>query len=160
VTLRKKIQLLAQSQIGVEEVGTSNCGVMVNAYKSATWLDSTHPFPWCAAFVCWLFREAMEGGEFTFIRPKTASAWDFERWCKLQDRSVVLRKPWSGVALPGDVVIYNFSHIGIIDSISPDKQTIFAIEGNTNDEGSREGGAVLRKARRASSVRSVIRVMV
>ena len=160
MTLRRKIQLLAQTQVGVEEIGATNCGVMVNDYKSATWLDSTHPFPWCAAFVCWLFRQSMEGGDYTFIRPKTASAWDFERWCLRQDRSVLLKKPWSGIALPGDVVIYKFSHIGIIESVSKDKQTIFTIEGNTNDEGEREGGAVLRKERKASSVRSVIRVMV
>lgn len=47
---------------------------------------------------------------------------------------------------PGDVVVYNFSHIGIVESFDG-KGTITAIEGNTDDSGSREGVKVARKKR-------------
>lgn len=158
--LADKLIALAKKEIGVEEVNGTNCGPRVNEYKSATWLDSTKSWPWCAAFICWLFREAMEGGTYSFKRPQTAGAYDFENWCKQQDSSVQLKKPHNGDIKPGDIVIFNFSHIGIAVG-SPDSDGyIKTIEGNTDGAGSREGGAVLEKRRKLSSIRSRIRVTV
>lgn len=158
--LADKLIALAKKEIGVEEVNGTNCGPRVNEYKSATWLDSTKSWPWCAAFICWLFREAMVGGTYSFKRPQTAGAYDFENWCKQQDSSVQLKKPHNGDIKPGDIVIFNFSHIGIAVG-SPDSDGyIKTIEGNTDGAGSREGGAVLEKRRKLSSIRSRIRVTV
>jgi hypothetical protein len=149
---------LAKKEIGVEEINGTNCGPRVNEYKSATWLDSTKPWPWCAAFICWLMREAMKGGKYTFERPQTAGAYDFENWCKEQDTNVLLKKPHSGDIKPGDIVIFNFSHIGLAIG-SPDSDGyVKTIEGNTDGVGSREGGAVLEKRRKISSIRSRIRI--
>lgn len=156
--LADKLVALAKKEIGVEEVNGTNCGPRVNEYKSATWLDSTKSWPWCAAFICWLFRETMKDGKYTFKRPQTAGAYDFENWCRQQDSSVSLKKPHSGDIKSGDIVIFNFSHIGIAVG-SPDSDGyVKTIEGNTDGAGSREGGAVLEKRRKISSIRSRIRV--
>lgn len=158
--LSQKMTALAKNEIGVEEVNGTNCGPRVNEYKSATWLDSTKPWPWCAAFICWLFKESMKGGSYTFERPQTAGAWDFENWAKKQNSSIVLKKPHRSDIQAGDIVIFTFSHIGIATS-SPDTNGIVStIEGNTDGSGSREGGAVLAKKRKISQIRSVIRVLV
>jgi hypothetical protein len=157
--LRDKILELAKGEIGVEEVDGTNCGKRVNEYKSATWLDHTKPWPWCAGFICWLFREAMKGKEYTFKRPETAGAYDFENWCRKQDYSVVLKKPHENDIEAGDIVIFSFSHIGIATS-GVKNGYITTIEGNSNLEGSREGGAVVNQRRKVSSIRSRIRVMV
>lgn len=158
--LSQRLVDVAKGEIGVEEVDGTNCGVRVNEYKSATWLDPTKGWAWCAAFICWLFREGMKGGQYTFSRPKTASAWGFEAWCLEQDRSVLLKKPHNNNIAAGDIVIFKFSHIGIATSGVCEDGYVSTIEGNTDGQGSREGGAVLAKKRKASSIRSVIKVMV
>ena len=125
---------LAEEQIGVSEIDGTNCGPIVDEYKAATWLDPTKGWPWCAAFICWLVREAIKDEDVPFDRPQTAGAWDFENWAKKQE-GIELRKD---VDLSGDVA---------------------TIEGNTNGAGSREGGAVLEKRRHISTIRSRIRIL-
>lgn len=158
--LAEKIVALAKLEVGVEEVNGSNCGPRVNEYKAATWLPAKESWPWCAAFVCWLVREAMKGGTYTFERPRTAGAWDFESWSLAQDSSTWMKKPHGGDIEPGDIIIFTFSHIGIAISKPDAKGYVRTIEGNTDGEGSREGGAVLQKLRHVSKIRSRIRFRV
>lgn len=159
-TFAEKLVALAKKEVGVEEVNGTNCGPRVNEYKSATWLDPTKSWPWCAAFICWLFREAMKDGKYSFKRPQTAGAYDFENWCKEQDANILLKKPHNGDIKTGDIVIFNFSHIGLAISEPDEDGYITTIEGNTDGVGSREGGAVLIKKRKLSLIRSIIRVLV
>lgn len=153
-----KLIALAKKEIGVEEVNGTNCGPRVNEYKSATWLDSTKSWPWCAAFICWLFREAMKDDKYSFKRPQTAGAYDFENWATSQGSNIILKKPHGGDIKPGDIVVFNFSHIGIAIGSPDSTGFVKTIEGNTDGAGSREGGAVLEKRRKISSIRSIIRV--
>lgn len=159
-TLVSRIIELARGEVGVREIGDTNCGKRVNEYKSATYLDSTQSWPWCAAFICWLLREGMKGGSYSFKRPTTAGAWDFENWASDQDMSVRTKKPHNGDIIAGDIILFTFSHIGIAIS-SPDKNgMVQTIEGNTDDAGSREGGGVYIKDRHISKIRSRIRLCV
>lgn len=162
--LANKICELAAKELGVEEIDGSNCGPRVNQYKAATNLPPDEPWPWCAAFVCWLVREAMvaTGIKETarFKRPRTAGAWAFENWSLAQDATTQTRKPHRGDIKPGDIVVFTFSHIGIAVG-SPDAEGYVAtIEGNTDAAGSREGGGVFRKRRKLSAIRSRIRFTV
>lgn len=158
--LADKIIAIAEKEIGVSEVGTSNCGPRVDEYKAATNLPPHESWPWCAAFVDWCVREAMEGGTYTFKRPTTAGAWDLERWSREQDESTQTKRDPGSDIKPGDIVIYRFSHVGIAYS-SPNADGYFrAVEGNTNDAGSREGGSVLLKVRNINKVKARIRFTV
>lgn len=162
--LPQAIVTIATAEIGVEEVNGTNCGPRVDEYKAATWLNPKVGWPWCAAFACWVVREAakLAGVEFTktFKRPRTAGAWDFENWSLAQDRSTWTKKPHGGDIEPGDIVIFKFSHIGFAVS-KPDKNGfVMTVEGNTDAAGSREGGGVFRKRRRLSQIRSRIRFRV
>lgn len=162
--LASQIVALASAEVGVEEVDGSNCGPRVNEYKAATWLPADQPWPWCAAFVCWLVMKAMEETGITetatFKRPRTAGAWDFENWSLKQDQSTWTKKPHGGDIQPGDIVVFTFSHIGVAVSSSLPDGTIWAIEGNTDTEGSREGGGVYKKKRKLTQIRSRIRFRV
>lgn len=156
--LAQSIINAAESQVGVKET-RPNGGKMIEAYQRATWLP-VGPWPWCAAFVCWCIKAAMSDKDYTFTRPATAGAWDFENWCKAVDNSAVLHKPHHGDVKAGDIVIYTFSHIGIAVS-GVDKQGIVqTVEGNTNSDGAREGDGVYRKRRNISNIRSIIRFTV
>lgn len=162
--LASAIVEVATKEIGVEEVNGTNCGVRVNQYKSATNLPADQPWPWCAAFVCWVVREAAAkaGVPFTetFRRPTTAGAYAFELWSLAQDKSTNTKKPHRGDIQAGDIIVFNFSHIGFAIS-SPDAEGyVTTIEGNTDGQGSREGGAVLRKKRKVTAIRSRIRFTV
>jgi len=153
---------LAKKEVGVEEIGGTNCGPRVNQYKAATWLPADQSWPWCAAFIDWLVMRAMEdsGKEFTFQRPRTAGAWDLENWSMKQDGSTWTKlNPQAGDIAPGDIVIFTFSHVGLaIDA--PAKGVVETIEGNTDGNGSRDGGGVWRKQRKLSQIRSRIRFTV
>lgn len=159
--LAPEIVRIASAEIGVEEVNSTNCGPRVDEYKAATWLDPKKGWPWCAAFICWVVREAMTAAGIpetkTFKRPRTAGAWDLENWSLAQDLSTWTRKPHRGDILPGDIVVFTFSHVGFAVG-KPDKNGyVLTVEGNTDQAGSREGGGVFRKRRHISSIRSRIR---
>jgi hypothetical protein len=155
---------VATAEIGVTEVNGTNCGPRVNEYKAATVLPAKESWPWCAAFVCWVVREAAAraGVPFTntFKRPTTAGAYAFEPWSLAQDDSTWTKKPHRGDIEPGDIVIFTFSHIGIAVSRPDRNGYVLTVEGNTDGAGSREGGAVLRKSRHVSKIRSRIRFRV
>lgn len=164
LSLPKQLVELAKAEIGVEEIDGTNCSPRVNEYKAATNLPPTDDWPWCAAFVCWIVREAFKllgvKETATFKRPTTAAAWGLEAWSLRQDNSTHTRRKPQYDILPGDIICFTFSHCGIAVT-SPDTDGFFSvIEGNTDGQGSREGGAVLRKTRNISKVRSRIRFMV
>jgi hypothetical protein len=154
-TIVGKLVELARKEVGVrEKPRNSNRGKRVQEFQAATWLNGTG-WPWCAAFICWLCREA---GMPDSARPKTASAYDFERWARKKTSPAKLIKPASKSRIQtGDIVVFTFSHIGLaVDD--QDGGIVRTIEGNTDAAGSREGGGVYAKTRRVSQIRSIIRL--
>ena len=171
MNLRKKLVEIAASEVGITEDGGNNRGPRIVEYQAATWLKPA-PWPWCAAFVCWVIKKWLEdpsvrenlslrNDKFTESwRPKTAGAFDFTRWAKEKGLSVL---PKTARALAGDLVIFDFSHIGIVakDQTKGSDQVI-TIEGNTNSKGQRDsvgGDGVWRKIRPVRLVRSYIRLV-
>lgn len=156
---REYFAQVAEREIGVREE-RSNMGDRVNQYKAATWLDHNKPWPWCAAFVCWCLKEAAGKYKVKFHLPETAGAWDFEvSWARGKYGAVpgidVIDDPKQAVR--GDIVVFEFSHIGIaLDDY--DSGYVRTVEGNTNKAGSREGDGVWAKTRKASQIRSIIRI--
>ena len=77
-----------------------------------------------------------------------------------QDATVNLLKPAGRDIQPGDIVVFRFSHIGLAVSRPDANGIVETIDGNTDGDGSREGGAVFVKRRSLSKVRSRIRFTV
>jgi len=152
---------IAQAEVGVKEEGTSNRGKRVDEYQRATWLKPEDWGAWCASFVCWCVRETLKatGTKETsgFKRPRTARAFDFERWSLAQDSSTQTRKPAGKDIQRGDLVIWNFSHISIALGPPDSKGFLETVDGNSNARGSRTGGMVCEPTRHISQVRSRIR---
>ena len=156
--IAEQLVKIAESQIGVRET-KKNGGTKIEEYQRSTWLP-IGPWAWCAAFVCWCVEQTMFGEKYTFPRPETAGAWDFEKWCLSVNNSVKLYKPHGGIIKKGDIVVFTFSHIGIAVSDVDKNGIVQTIEGNTDSDGSREGDGVYRKRRHISKIRSAIRFMV
>tara|TARA_R110000868_G_scaffold278404_2_gene538249 strand:- start:493 stop:990 length:498 start_codon:yes stop_codon:yes gene_type:complete len=154
---------VANAEVGVEEVDGSNSGKRVMEYQAATSLGGTG-WPWCSAFVCFVVREAMKNCGIketaTFRRPTTASAYAMKLWSLAQDATTSTKSPHRGDIAPGDIIIFTFSHIGFAASKPDTNGYVTTYEGNTNGAGSREGGAVLRKKRHVSKIKTRIRFTV
>jgi len=160
-----EIAAIALKEVGVREEGGNNCGPRVREYQEATWL-TPGPWPWCAAFVDWCVREWVSQigpkdlvfGKWTpeAWRPRTAGAFDLEKWAK--DRKLPVLGPKSD-ADPGDIVVFDMSHCGIIVGDHPANSLFLeTVEGNTGSQNQRDGDGVWRKKRSRTMVRSIIRI--
>lgn len=152
---------VAQAEVGVKEVGSSNRGPRVDDYQRATWLEERDWGAWCAAFVCFCVEKAMGNlglrETVGFHRPQTASAFGFELWSLAQDNTTQTRKPAGSDIKRGDLVIWSFSHISIALGPPDSKGMLQTVDGNSNAKGSRTGGMVCEPVRHVSLVRSRIR---
>jgi hypothetical protein len=159
-----KLVKIAESQVGVRESG-SNSGDAIRKYQETTSLKPDR-WPWCAAFVDWCIAEWIKDPEVVKWlnlkvrtpeqwRPKTALAYGFTNWAKDRPNTTKILAP-TEKAEAGDIVMYTFSHVGIV--IADNGKTIKTVEGNTNREGSREGDGVYYKTRSKSLIRSLVRI--
>ena len=161
--LAKRLVDIAQGEVGVREEGP-NTGSRVIIYQMSTSL-SPGPWPWCAAFVSWCVREwvmRMTDAERTRIgaldgpigwRCNSANVYDWEKWAV--NRRLKLFEEDQPMQ-PGDIVTFDFGHIGIVKEDHGPQ--FVSIEGNTNDQGSREGDGVYVRRRARSLIRKIIRI--
>ena len=136
---------IAKTQIGVAEVPKgSNKGKQVEEYLSVVGLPGG--YSWCMAFVQWCFKQSEL--KFPFVSAGVLSVWAHTTALHTFDPQ------------PGDVFIMEFSHglghTGLVELVDGDH--IHTIEGNTNDDGSREGYEVARRIRKKQSILGYIRV--
>lgn len=162
--LIQKLMMVAQRELGTREVGGNNCGVRIREYQRST-DENPGVWPWCAAFTDWCIRDWVAQadvqtalgwtGQEEKRRPRTAAAFGYIDWAR--NHSQILFPP-SIRPEPGMIVVYDFSHIGIVKS-AIDGESFLAIEGNTNGKGDRDstsGDGVWEKTRRNSLVRNFI----
>lgn len=122
----------ARGQLGVTESPPGS-----NRTRFGAWygLDG---YPWCMMFVQWCFHQAG-----MTLPCRTASCSELLGWYRKNRRGQLSDNP-----RPGDIVIYNFGHTGIVESAAG--ETITVIEGNTSpgSKGSQSnGGGVYRRTR-------------
>lgn len=140
----------AVSQLGVEESPRgSNAGKEVEAYLKAVGLGKGNA--WCMAFVFWCVMEASRKSAQTNPLSKTAGV--LAQW----NARPSLRKTTPEA---GDIFIMDFGggkgHTGFVENVLANGR-IQTIEGNTNDDGSREGYAVCRRTRTIKSCKGFLR---
>jgi hypothetical protein len=159
MTLREKALEIAKTQIGVqEEPMYSNWGPQVKQYLASVGIDEAAY--WCAAFVCWCFDQASQamGVKFPFIR--TGGVMIFYTWVKTHHPEWIV----SSGPMPGDIGILDFGngkgHMFLVEAAYD--LTCDTIEGNSNEDGSRNGEEVAHRtgdhARVNSKVKAFIRV--
>lgn len=131
----------AEALCGVKEQG-ANTGVDVKKYQAATALPGTG-WPWCAAFVTWVYEAAglqlRDAGGF-------ASVSAMQSWAERTGRWFPKHKDYFAPA--GSIVIFTFSHTGIVVQSYAGYDT--TIEGNTSSgiRGSqRDGDGVYQRTR-------------
>ena len=136
---------IAQSQVGTEEHPKgSNKGEQVEQYLNAVGLPGG--YSWCMAFVQWCFKQTTT--PFPFVSAGVLSVYAHTTSHHVTDPQ------------PGDVFIMEFGHgtghTGFVESV--EDEFIHTIEGNTNNDGSREGYKVAKRTRRKKSILGYIRI--
>ena len=134
---RIRILQIASSQLGVREATGKNDGAAVAAYLNATGLKVG--YPWCAAYVSWVFKTA------GYTQPRTA--WSPALFPKARQSLEPLPANLFGIYYAN---LKRIAHVGFVVKI--DKSWIISIEGNTNMDGSREGNGVYQKRRHMRTV--------
>lgn len=147
--LSEKILQIAITQIGVQEIPkNSNAGPEVEKYLKSVGLGKG--YSWCMAFVYWCASEAAK--QLTLPNTLYKTGGVLAMW----NARALLRVK---TPQPGDIIILDYGkglgHTGIIEKIVG--TTLHTIEGNTNDEGSREGYEVCRRTRKLSTIKGFIR---
>ncbi|GAB3343913.1 hypothetical protein GCM10027429_35150 [Marivirga atlantica] len=137
---RYELQEIYLSQVGTREQGGANRGEQVEQYLAAV---SFGPgYAWCAAFVSWCYQQV------DVEHPKSAWVPSYARKQNLiYQRGQVIKQ----IPQTGDVFLIWYerlkrpAHIGFVDQWQA--TWVITVEGNTNDDGSREGDGVYRKRR-------------
>ena len=164
---RQILVTVAQTQIGVHETSRNAGPELVKYWDATSYPDGDEDRqPWCAAFMAWVIYEAIKrtAGEVLSTgdktRPRSAGVKDWVPWALKPSNGCVVFGPSDPKYQPepGDIVIYTFSHIGLVESFDGWTKGLRTIEGNTDDEGSREGVKVCRRLRKRSEIQTFIRL--
>ena len=154
ITLTDRALSIAVSQLGnAEEPKGSNWGKHIQKYLNSVGINFAAP--WCMAFVYYCVNEAAK--ESATKNPLVKTGGVMAQWNKIPANFKVVDQPRKG-----DIFIMDFGkglgHTGFVTSIIADR--IMTIEGNSNDEGSREGYEVCRKpgGRKIISCKGFIRI--
>lgn len=146
----------AAGEVGVmEDPLGSNRGPRVDQYLRSAGIDpTTGSYPWCAAFVYFCFQQA--ANQLGIKNPVIRTDGMLDHWNKVGlanikrlDSQTCIAMP--SLALPGMVFVIihpssTAGHTGLVEKVEGNFLT--TIEGNTNDNGSREGIGVFRRNQR------------
>lgn len=149
-SLRTKLRYYARIHLRQEprEIGGQNKGPWVRAYMDGR---EGRQYPWCAGFVCTLLAQACEELGRTLPIAPSVSVDRLAASAKNTGRLLVGRDDRSRSTLrAGDIFLVrrnaqDWTHTGVV--IRMHDEVMLTIEGNTNDDGAREGYEVCQRVR-------------
>jgi len=134
---------IAATQLHVREKTNNNDGPDVEKYLKSIGLGPG--YAWCQAFVYWCYQQAAAELKIKNPVPKTGGV--LKHWGDTTAKK-------DGLPDRGDLFVMAFNgglgHIGFVEKVEGD--WIHTLEGNTNDDGSREGIGVFRRKRRIKDI--------
>lgn len=145
----------ADTQIGVmEDPLGSNRGPQVDKYLQSVNLDPKGGFAWCVAFTHFCYQAAAQ--TLGMANPHVRTAGVLDHWAKAGKRADATRVTTAqaladpGLVRPGSLFIISLGgglgHSGMVVEVSSGR--LVTIEGNTNDNGSRNGIGVFKRTAR------------
>ena len=149
VTPQRAVLAYAKAHLDVHarEIGGENMGPWVRLYMSG---HEGRPFAWCAGFVTFIMHQACQSLAIDTPVPgsiscDTLAAQARQAGLFVSERDATPDKLGACSVFLSRRTATDWTHTGIVTSVD---QTLFTtIEGNTNDEGSREGFEVCARSR-------------
>jgi hypothetical protein len=140
---------IARKELGKTEIPhDSNWGKDVEKYLKSTGIK--FPAPWCMAYVYWVMDQYSK--QYNLKNPLFKTAHVLTQWRKCKQLRV-------NTPRPGDIFIIinkdGTGHTGFVVSVK--KGIIYTIEGNSNNNGSRNGYMVCRGKRPINTITGLIR---
>ncbi len=156
---------IARPYIGATEARSNRMGSdprmreIFEADYASVRRNTTDGYAWCCSFISLCTQKLIARSAFygRVRPPREASVARFRTlWAPTQ--KCLIFSPNDATHRPhkGDIVVFKFSHIGIVDTVASNQ--VRTIEGNTNAAGSREGTTVRQKDRRFMEIRCFIRL--
>jgi hypothetical protein len=130
------------------ELGGQNCGPWVRLYMNG---NEGEEWPWCAGFATWVLRQACATLGKPMPHQYGFSCDVLALKAQASGRFLPVRRPADAALVkPGYLFLVrrtpaDWTHVGIVEAVDGGAMT--TIEGNTNDQGSREGFEVCRRTR-------------
>lgn len=168
LNLRKKLVEIAKRDVGKIET-SRNHGEFIQKFWPATSYHEGYinREPYCAAAVCYWVREwlkdpavlaalGMGVQEANAWRCKSAAAFGWTNWAK-EKGLLVMSDSASEVLHTGDIMVFDISHVGIVDTDEGD--LVYTCEANTGATGSRDGEGVFYKTRHRADAKNFIRLL-
>lgn len=137
----------AKAELGVKENPAGSNKVKYNTAYYGREVSGSN-YPWCCAFVWWLFKEC-DASDMFYGGKKTASCTTLMNYYKKKDQ-------FSTTPKVGSLVFFNWGkgstakHIGIVTAITT--TGVKTIEGNTAIGNDSNGGEVMERTRDASDI--------
>lgn len=166
--LRRQLIAIAARDVGQMET-TRNQGPAIKKFWPATNYPEGYKNrePYCAAAVCYWVQQWLAIPDVSAAFGKTAAqlekwrckspaAFGWIDWAKKAGAQILSDSP-ANILHTGDIVVFDFSHIGIVEDDSGDR--IFTIEANTGATGGRDGDGIFRKSRPREVARCFIRLL-
>jgi hypothetical protein len=154
MTLAENTLKIALAHNGIcERPKGSNGGPEVELYLKSVGLGKGNP--WCMAFVYWCVDTAAT--QLNMPNPLVKTGGVLRQWNETKLRKL---GPKDRAVKAGDIFIMQFAHgaghTGFVEKVAGG--VIYTIEGNTNDDGSREGYEVARRQRLITSFKGFIQL--
>ena len=166
--LRQRLTEIAARDVGQMET-TRNQGPAIAKFWTATSYAEGYANrePYCAAAVCYWVREWLRDADVLAAMGRTAEqaarwrcrsarAFDWLDWAATRGVRT-LSDSAASVLHTGDIVVFDFSHIGIVENDNGSR--IYTIEANTGASGGRDGDGIFRKDRPREVARRFIRLL-
>lgn len=150
MSIADKAVEIARTQLGIHESpGNKNTGPQVDEYLKSVGLGPG--YSWCMAFVYWCYGEAAK--QLGVVNPLAKTGGVLDQWNRRRLHFGYVQP------MPGDIFIMDFGkglgHTGLITKV--EGLWIYTIEGNSNDEGSREGYEVCQRRRNVDKIKGYLR---
>lgn len=130
----------AHAEIGTKEIPANSNNVKYNTWYYGRAVSGS-AYPWCCAFISWLFKDNQE------LCKKSASCINLLSWFEKNGQIVPASK-----AQAGDIVFFKYArnnsrtnHVGIV--VGRSGNTFSTIEGNTSATSDDNGGCVMNRKR-------------
>lgn len=150
---KKAVLYIAESQVDITERPANSNRVKYNNWFYGREVSGS-AYPWCMAFVEWVFAQA----GFNLFKTASCSAM-VSRYKQVAPHQLIKSN-----FKAGDIVFFDFSgkkskteHVGICISVSSDGKSVTTIEGNTGVGNEANGGAVMKRNRAIGLITCAVR---
>lgn len=168
--LRKRLVEIAKNDIGQVETSRNQAPFIKRYWPATSYPEGyANREPYCAAAVCYWVQQWLKDpavlaalgrtpAQAEKWRCKSARAFDWRDWGKKNGLLVFDDNP-KNVIHTGDLMIFDFSHIGIVDTDDTKRRIVKTVEANTNAGGSRDGDGCWEKERALSLAQCFVRLL-